>query len=71
MAINTYLSTVESKKNKWTNRTNTDSYIQTPFSWLPYGRGGGVVKKVKGLRSTMVGTRIAKGCKVWHRECRQ
>ena len=31
MAVNTYLSRVESKKhNKWTNRTQTDSWIQLP-----------------------------------------
>ena len=56
MAINTYLSTIDSKKppqNKWKSRTETDSEIQRTFWRLQNGRGfGGCVKEVKWLRST-------------------
>ena len=42
MAINTYLSITESKKqNKQTSRTETESQIQRMFWWLPGKRGGG------------------------------
>ena len=39
MAINTYRSTVEPKKQTKPIRTETKSQIQTGFSWLPEGRG--------------------------------
>ena len=54
MAINTYLSTIESKKQtKQTRKTETDSWIQTAFQWLPDGRGwsGGMGEEVRVLRS--------------------
>ena len=39
MAINTYLSTIESKiQTKQTRRTETDSWIWRDFWWLPDGR---------------------------------
>ena len=39
MAINAYVSTIESKKQtKQTRRTETESWIQRAFSWLPDGR---------------------------------
>ena len=42
MAINTYLSTIESKKQtKQTRRTETESWIGRTFLWLPDGRGVG------------------------------
>ena len=41
MAINTYLSTIESKKQtKQTRRTKTESWIWRVFSWLPGRRRG-------------------------------
>ena len=54
MAINTYLSTIESKKQtKQTRRTETESWIQIVFSWLPDGRRcGGIGEEVRGLKST-------------------
>ena len=42
MTINTYLSSIESKKQtKQTRRTEqeTESWIQKTFSWLPGERG--------------------------------
>ena len=52
MIINTYLSTVESKKqNKQTCRTETESQIQRMFSWLPQGRGVGELgEKGEGIK---------------------
>ena len=55
MAINTYLSTIESKKqNKHTSRTETELYIQGTFWWLPdgssvagMGENGEGIKKYK------------------------
>ena len=38
MAINTYLSTIESKKQTKQTRTETESWRRR---WLPDGRGGG------------------------------
>ena len=38
MAINTCLSTIEFKKNKWTSRTEIGSWIQRIFWWLPNGK---------------------------------
>ena len=54
MAKNTYLSTIESKKQtKQTRRTETESWVWTLFSWLPDGRVlGGMDVEVRGLRST-------------------
>ena len=53
MAINTYLSTIESKKSVKQTRTETESWIQRAFLWLPDGRECGEVgEKVMGLRST-------------------
>ena len=52
---NTYLSTIESKKqNKLTSRTETASWIQRTFfgSCQEEERLGGWTKKVNGLRST-------------------
>ena len=40
MAINTYLSPTESKKQtKQTRRAETESWIWRRFLWLPDGRG--------------------------------
>ena len=40
MAINTYLPIIESKKQtKQTRRTETESWIQRAFLWLPDERG--------------------------------
>ena len=40
IAINTYLSAIESKKEtKQWSRTETDTQIQRAFWWLPEGRG--------------------------------
>ena len=39
MGINTYLSTIESKKQTKQTRTETESWIWRAFSWLPAGRG--------------------------------
>ena len=51
MAINTYLSTIESKKQ--TKQTWTESWIQRVFGWLQDGRGcGGMGEEVRGLRNT-------------------
>ena len=53
MAINTHLSTIESRKQtKQTGRTEIESWIWRAFSWLPYrglvwrkgGRGEGIKK---------------------------
>ena len=53
MAINTYLSTIESKKQTKQTRTETESWIQRTFLWLPDGSGvGGVGEEVRALRST-------------------
>ena len=54
MAINTYLSRIESKKQtKQTRRTETESWIQRVFGWLQDGRGcGGMGEEVRGLRNT-------------------
>ena len=54
MAIHTYLSIIEYKKQTKQRRgTETESWIQRAFWWLPIGKWGGkngVV--VRGLRST-------------------
>ena len=54
MAINTYLSTTESKKQtKQTRRTETESWIQRAFFGCPLGgECWGVGEEVRGLRST-------------------
>ena len=39
MAINTHQSTTESKKHTKQARTETESWMQRVFSWLPGGRG--------------------------------
>ena len=39
MTRNTYLSTIESKKQSKQKRTETESWIQRAFRWLPDGRG--------------------------------
>ena len=39
MAINTYISTIESKKQTKQTRTETESWIWRVFLWLPDGRG--------------------------------
>ena len=42
MSINTYLLTIESKKQtKQTRSTETELWIQRVFSWLPDGSGLG------------------------------
>ena len=52
MAINTYLSTIESKKqNKQTSRTETELQTQRAFWWLRDGRGvGRMGEKGKGIK---------------------
>ena len=54
MAVNSQLSTIESKKTKRTTRTETESQIWRPFGGLLLWRGkeenGG---KVQGLRRTL------------------
>ena len=50
MAINTYLSTIEPKKEtRETRKTETELWIQRIISWLPDGRRG---KWMRVLRST-------------------
>ena len=39
MAKNTYLSTIESKKQIKQTKTETESWIWRVFCWLPGGRG--------------------------------
>ena len=52
MTINTYLSTIISKKQtKQTRRTETEPWIQRVFWLLPDGRRG-MGEEVRGLRST-------------------
>ena len=42
MAMNTYLSTIESKnQTKQTRRTEIESLTQRTFGWFPGGGGGG------------------------------
>ena len=53
MAINSQLSTIESKKTKQINRTETESQIWRSFGGLSVGRRRGEKGgKVQGLRST-------------------
>ena len=54
MAINTYLSTIDSKKKtRQARRAETESWIQRVFSWLLDRRGcRGMGEEVRGLRST-------------------
>ena len=54
MVINTYLSTIESKKQtKQTRRTETESWTQRAFFMVPDGKGcGGIGEEARGLRST-------------------
>ena len=62
MAIHTYLSIIESKKqNKWTN--TTESQIQ---GWFPGGKGmGGVGEKGEGVKKyKRVVTEQSWGCKI-------
>ena len=62
MAINTYLSTIESKKQTKQTRTETASWIQRTFSWLPDGRGCGEWVKRGGDSAVQIGSyRIALG----------
>ena len=42
MAINTYLSTIESKKQTKQTRTETESWMQRTVWWLPDESCGGV-----------------------------
>ena len=53
MAINTYLSTIESnKQNKWTSRRETDSYAENILTFVRWEGVGGIGEKVKELRCT-------------------
>ena len=54
IAIHTYLSTTESKKQtKQTRRREKESWIQGAFLWLLDGRECGAMgEEVRGLRST-------------------
>ena len=54
MATNTTCQlNLKSKQTKQTKRTETESWIQRVFSWLPNGRGyEGMGEEVRGLRST-------------------
>ena len=54
MAINTFLSTIESKKQtKQTRKTKAESWIWRAFRWLPDARDcEGMGQEVRGLRST-------------------
>ena len=54
VSINTFLSTVESKKQtKQIKRTETESWIPRAFWWLPDGgKYSGMDEEVRGLRST-------------------
>ena len=54
MAINTYLSIIESKnQNKQTSKTETESQIQRIFWWLSHKRGvRGMDEKGKGIKDT-------------------
>ena len=59
MAKNTYLSTIKSKKQtKQTKRTETGSWIQGAFGWLPVGRewGKNVGKGTSIKKYKLVGT---------------
>ena len=48
MAINTYLSIESKKQTKQTCRTETESWIQRAFWWLPEeGGNGGMGEAVK------------------------
>ena len=71
MAINTYLSTIKSKKQ--TSGTETDSYIQRTFWQLPDGKEvGGMGKKGKGIKKYKLDvTEQSWWCKVQHREYSQ
>ena len=52
VAINTYLSTIESKKQTKQTRTETESWIRRSFWLLIDEKGcGGMPKEVRGLRS--------------------
>ena len=54
MAINTYLSTIESKKQtKQTRRTGSESWIREHFDGYQMGEGfRGMGEEVRALRST-------------------
>ena len=54
MAIDTYLPTIESKKQtKQTRRTETESWIWRAFWWLPRWEGvWGMGEELRGLTST-------------------
>ena len=53
MAKNTYLLTIDSKKQNKQTRTGTESCIQRMFWWLTDGQGCGEMgKEVRGLGST-------------------
>ena len=65
MAINTYLSTIESKTQTKQTRTETESWLWRVFWWLQMGgRCEGMGEEMRGLRSTIVSYRVAMGCKV-------
>ena len=71
MAINRYLSTIESKRQtKQIRRTETESWIQRVFCWLPDGRGvwgnGGRGEGIKKYK--LVVTEYPWGCQV---QCRK
>ena len=52
MAINTYPSTIESRKQTKQIRTETESWIQRMFQWLPDGgRVRGMGRKGKGIKN--------------------
>ena len=54
MAKNTYLSTIESKKQTKQTRTETESWIWRRFRWMVarWERCQGMGEEVRGLRST-------------------
>ena len=54
MAKNINLSTIKSKKQtKQTKRTETESWLQRTFWWLPDGRGyEGMGEEMRGLKNT-------------------
>ena len=53
MAINTYLSTIESEKQTKQTRTETESWIQRVFCWLQMGGWyEGMGEAAKGVRNT-------------------
>ena len=72
MALNTYLSIIESKKQtKQTRRTETEPWIRRAYWWLPDGRGsGGMGEEVRGLRRTNKQLQKVWGGKIEYRKWR-